>query len=553
MQVKPSQITNSYLPLVGLFLFGFLIALWYGRLGIHPIDSSIVFDGAWRIYQGQHFFEDFSTPNGFTPIGIQVLFFRLFGVNWYAYIGHSAVFNGLFAVIVYKILNLLKGKKWISLPYAAFAAVTFYPPFGSPFMEQHSFFFLLLAVLIVLSANHWEEKKANILWATLPSTILLAILSKQNPGLLAFPLAALTFFGFSPLKTWKQAGKYILFGIPLALIVFWFLVGNPFLIGAKFFDSFWTIPRVLGTDRISAWDYGFWKTIRTFLWYPFQTLSNHNFIIRHFLYFALLLVILVGILRRLKIGLNLSIPKPQKLLLAIAMILICSFFMHFTYNQAQNGLPLVFVAIGIGHIFYHNWLSNLQYGKLPKWKHSQKAVGFLSVLMLFYAGFLAYDFNASVNQKRVVLDFLPDMPFLPQNDPSQAIDCLQYDAVYYHHELQPAVFVRWMNQREGNFLLFGDLSVLYGLTNRPSVAPFLWFHPGLTLPPLETAAFEETDLRLRKRCQDLKVKYVVFENQRHLTSMKCQLECFLATESYLSDLRISTFWVGNFLIWELSS
>ena len=29
------------------------------------------------------------------------------------------------------------------------------------------------------------------------------------------------------------------------------------------------------------------------------------------------------------------------------------------------------------------------------------------------------------------------------------------------------------------FLLIGDTSPLYGLTGHPSIAPSLWFHPGL--------------------------------------------------------------------------
>ncbi|MEX2661798.1 MAG: hypothetical protein WD227_07705, partial [Vicinamibacterales bacterium] len=35
-------------------------------------------------------------------------------------------------------------------------------------------------------------------------------------------------------------------------------------------------------------------------------------------------------------------------------------------------------------------------------------------------------------------------------------------------------------QRPGNLMIMGDETIVYGLTGRPSVTPFAWFHPGLT-------------------------------------------------------------------------
>jgi hypothetical protein len=40
--------------------------------------------------------------------------------------------------------------------------------------------------------------------------------------------------------------------------------------------------------------------------------------------------------------------------------------------------------------------------------------------------------------------------------------------------------VRFLSESDGNFLLVGDSSILYGLTGKPSVSPVLWMDPRLT-------------------------------------------------------------------------
>src|SRR5262245_3613933 len=58
-----------------LFAAGAALVLYYGRIGFNPFDNGIVFDGAWRLLNGQRFFADFVTPNGFTPIVMQTWMF----------------------------------------------------------------------------------------------------------------------------------------------------------------------------------------------------------------------------------------------------------------------------------------------------------------------------------------------------------------------------------------------------------------------------------------------------------------------------------------------
>jgi hypothetical protein len=88
-----------------LFLFGFALCLHHGRVGLMPLDQSIVFDGAWRLLCGQVPFRDFGTPAGLAPIALQALLFGAFGVSWFVYCLHAAIFNGLFCVLAFRLLR----------------------------------------------------------------------------------------------------------------------------------------------------------------------------------------------------------------------------------------------------------------------------------------------------------------------------------------------------------------------------------------------------------------------------------------------------------------
>src|SRR5947199_267463 len=90
------------------------------------------------------------TPDGpgrvLTPGLLQALFFRLFGVNWFAYCVHAALTNALFCLLVYRFLRLLGGGRGPALVYAALSGVVMYPPFGVPYYDQHAFVFTFLGI-----------------------------------------------------------------------------------------------------------------------------------------------------------------------------------------------------------------------------------------------------------------------------------------------------------------------------------------------------------------------------------------------------------------------
>jgi hypothetical protein len=172
---------------VSALLFGALLCLYYGREGFMPIDQSIVYDGAYRLLCGQVPMRDFLTPTGIAAMLFQAAFFRLFGVNWFAYCLHAAVFNGLFAALAYAFLRQFRLPRPFAWLFAMLSAVVMYVPSGTPLMEQDAFLFILLACVLTLAGAR-AAGGAPWLWAGAGLCLLVALLCKQNPALFGFPL-----------------------------------------------------------------------------------------------------------------------------------------------------------------------------------------------------------------------------------------------------------------------------------------------------------------------------------------------------------------------------
>ena len=83
----------NFFAYFAISLYAFYLAFQSGRNGFFALDQSIIFDGAYRIISGQTPYRDFFMPIGPVVFWIQAVFFKLFGVNYTAYLLHSAFVN----------------------------------------------------------------------------------------------------------------------------------------------------------------------------------------------------------------------------------------------------------------------------------------------------------------------------------------------------------------------------------------------------------------------------------------------------------------------------
>jgi hypothetical protein len=538
------------IPPLLIFLFGCLLGMHFGKIALHPLDSPIIFDGAWRILSGQRFFQDFQTPNGFVPIALQSLFFKFLGVNWWSYRLHAGIFNGLFGLIVYQLLQRVGKNRLLSMGYGLLSCIVFYPPMGVPYMEQHSFFFVLLASYLAILGGQSLGWRQLLLGTGMIVCWLLAVLSKQIPGFFAVPISLLAWFGLGKLPGWRMFFQIVALGFIVALLVSTLILGRFWEHWQAFWTYFWEYPRALGIARGSAWKMPIMQSVRSFAWLPFQQLSGLNFIYRYILYAPTLLGLayLLWISKAKRPVLQLQFGYPM---LGISMILACSFFMHASKNQMENGLPLVYLAVGLGHLF----ILELVPAATTIWHATENTTKKIRVLLnlflLFVALWTAYDFETRVNASRLVLDFDSKNSLATAHPVRESIEGLDFQTVFDYDLLDPGQLLAWLDGHHGNFLYFGDLTCMYGLSGRPSVSPFLWMHEGLCLPYRDTPDFRRMDERLLEAIRKYQVRYVIFENTQRISYTGLQLECFDRSYDSLRSNYQGQTGVGGFTIWEL--
>ncbi len=161
-----------------------LLNQYVGYIGYMPLDQSIVFNGAWRILNGQVPYVDFWTPFGLVPMLLQAAIFRIGGVTWTGYVLHASVLSAFFACCVLFAGTRLRLGLSVAALYAAIAAVIGYPPVGTPYIDTHAAILSAIMILAVLFGI-FDPGRRRLWWAVVPPLAILAFLSKQTPSLYA--------------------------------------------------------------------------------------------------------------------------------------------------------------------------------------------------------------------------------------------------------------------------------------------------------------------------------------------------------------------------------
>ena len=497
-----------------LFAYGAGICLFYGRIGFMSLDHSIIYDGAWRILSGQIPFRDFNTPNGIVPMILQATFFNIFGVDWFAYCLHAACVNGAFCILVYLVLKLLEVSRSLSLFYAFLSGIVFYPPLGVPFMEQHAFFFVLFAIVLAVNASESERLWVRVSsWVLVPFMCCLAYCSKQIPTLFALPLLAYIMGAMTKRAFRKEMYVSItIAGISLCLLLLGLFTMYELDL-ARFKLYFIDLPSETGAARISHLLLMFPRSV-LLIFYPalLKSVIMYSFFFIYLMGFLLLLFMKKALAKSHGHETDASARQEveRNIAVAFSLVIICNLFIACTMNQGENGIPYIFVSLGIVHAEWSKFMNRVASNKQRLLKLG------ITVVFIFVALFDAITFNFKVNKSRIVNDFIftkaettsyrlpQELKFMvfavPGRFPKMRADDLRKTVDY-------------LKEKKENFLLIGDTSILYALTKKPSVNPSLWFHEGLTMPAFGTERFSLYENELIENMKKYNVKYIVVEGK----------------------------------------
>ena len=177
-------------------------------------------------------------------------------------------------------------------------------------------------------------------------------------------------------------------------------------------------------------------------------------------------------------------------------------------NQVALALPPLFLAVGLA------WLGLCRTAESAPTPARARTARVLAGVLLAVAALDAATFHTRVNLTRSANDIRWDAaqpaPALPDG---LAFMAWQTPPTVPYTASDLSELVGFLRSRDDPFLLVGDASILYGLTDRESVAPALWLHAGLTMPRPDDPAFAAYEDWLLARMETLGVRYVVLEGR----------------------------------------
>lgn len=498
--------TAEWTRLALLFVSGLAIGLHFAPMGFMPLDQSICFDGGWRWLSGERPFSGYLAPNGFPVHALQAMFFALFGVNWFAYCLHAAVFNGLSTVLAARWLERHGLSAAWSSVFALCTAFMFFPPFGVPYMDSHAFFFSLTALTLAREAVEARQTRSSrVLWWSSGAAMVIALLCKQIPSL---------FFGpfLLGIAIWDSRGAtraigQLTAGAALTLAV---TVLPLALTATDFVDTvrtYWLeLPSEEGRRRL-GYVPGVMEILRRFEETRVQ-LGLWSITAIHVIGVPGAIAALVYARRAWRQREWTWSRALGAALSAELLLLACLMFIALTGNDKEIGVPLVFASSGLA---------------AAASMHAAKAFGARGVwvghaAVAVFAALAVRDtwtFSRTVLETRKVNDMTFDAELARKSEGElpEGLGFLRWSVPklvkYSPNDLRE--LVDYLEAREGGFFLVGDASVLYGIVGKPSILPTLWFHPGLTFPSSIDPRFAHFEECLLARFDTHDVRTIVIE------------------------------------------
>jgi hypothetical protein len=94
-----------------------------------------------------------------------------------------------------------------------------------------------------------------------------------------------------------------------------------------------------------------------------------------------------------------------------------------------------------------------------------------------------------------------------------------------------------LRERSGNFFVFPDATMLYGLTGRPSPQPLLYFHPGQSYAVADQSALDRTIVAAleRNRVRSIVLERASFMGTHKLLAEFPELDAWIARNFELSE------------------
>jgi len=314
----------------------------------------------------------------------------------------------------------------------------------------------------------------------------------------------------------------------------------------------WELPQQEGNARLAELGYGPMKTLRAVAFRSYQSVVDGPIVYHHLIYQVPWLGALVGGVLRWRQGRFSSTAglgawlKPW--ILAWLLSIGSGAFVLLTFNQAENGVPFLFVATGLLHAGWLQWRDVLE----DRWRFIPGLTVLVVALLIAQSLYVVTDFHAEAVVARKVHDFpAGTAPTMGWPDGTDDLDWLAWAEPWVGQDREPTELITWLRSEDQPFFFMGDFSAVYALTGQVSPWPSLWLHPGLTLPPLGTPEFDAYDAQLEAALVRQAPAYAVFPPGEAATYKDLELRDFPRTAAWLERRKTEAMDVGGYRVWGL--
>jgi 4-amino-4-deoxy-L-arabinose transferase-like glycosyltransferase len=525
-------------------VFAFVFNWITGHRGIFLLDQSMIFDGAWRVLNGQAPYKDFLIPFGPITFFIQALFFRLFGVNWSATVLAACVLNVLAALSAIRIIRLLtNGRRALALCSGLATAICFQAPFGTLWLEQTAMFFDLLALQAAVESLHASRHWRVACQVASGTLLAIACLSKQNYGLFFVPVVILVMLA-GELPDLKQALRSVfLAGTGMAAVAVLFLcwlwlfsdfssfVQQVFLVGGEIGRSRVTVGAVL--DAISL-----------------GTVPNR--------FQVDLIAFVFGCIGLFLAFCDAAGPVWRELgpasACALAMPLFRSFAQISTYNDWQNNMAFVGLSacLGIGiFLSLSVHLANSGRDTAATFPFMPGVRVCLVLLLSVWTALMVFD-EARWSLRRTVQQFSKLTTFR-EIVAVHGLEQVHWGEPTMINEttvLQRTDFERvlaFLAAKKRAFFVMGDSTLFYGLLGVISPQPLLYFQQAHSFRPRD---IPRLDLAVHAALEKNNISVVVREKKTFLKEVAEAYREFPITWAWFTNQFTQVAEFGNYEVWE---
>ncbi len=490
MQLKKLTLHyKNYLPILLIGTFSFLINYYYGFIGLMPMDNTVLYNGGYRVLNGFTPFNDYWLVTGPLLDYLNAFFFKIFGVSWKTFIIHSSLVNLFLAISSYFLFLKLKLSNKYSLLYSTFISILFYPVVGTPFVDHHSTFFLILAFYsLILAIN----EKNYYYYLAIPTLFCLSFLSKQTPAAYGLILAILSILIFCYFNK-KNAMKIIYFSligtfISIIFLFLFFFITDINL--SNFFSQYFIFASSLGDSRFSNYNFNIFNEILNF---------------KYLFYFIFILIIIIfnKILKK-------NFKIEEILTIIISIFLVFSLIMHQMLTLNQNYIFfLIPYLCGITHIFY-------------KKSFNKEYLLIFSILVCIFS-VTKYHIRFNEHRKFNELEKVDLSKAIDAKNLSESLKGLRW--ITYKYPENPSKELK--NLKDTVKVLSSDTSKKALITDYQILAPILgiydyspnqWHHPSVSFPLKDQKYFKIYKKFFIQSLKKNKIKFI-FETSEENSSI----------------------------------